>query len=64
MNDACRILVVDDDEGFREMLSRQLSRLGYLCASADGGEEALKILEVDDYDVALVDLCMPGIRLE
>jgi PAS domain S-box-containing protein len=59
VNDACKILVVDDDEGFREMLNRQLSRLGYSCASADGGAAALKVLKTADFDVAFIDLAMP-----
>ena len=59
MNETCRILVVDDDAGFSEMLKRQLSRLGYSCATADGGTAALKALRTDDFDVAFVDLFMP-----
>ncbi len=59
MNETCKVLVVDDDEGFREMLSRQLSRLGYSCATADGGEAALKALKADNHDIAFIDLAMP-----
>ncbi len=60
MNETCKVLVVDDEEGFREMLSRQLSRLGYSCATADGGEAALKALKADNHDIAFIDLSMPG----
>ena len=59
MNDTCKILVVDDDEGFRDVMTRQLSRLGYACAPAAGGAKALEAFEEDDYDIAFIDLVMP-----
>ncbi|NIA15879.1 MAG: PAS domain S-box protein, partial [Nitrospiraceae bacterium] len=59
MNDSCKILVVDDDAGYSGMLNRQLSRLGYPCAAADGGAAGLQALMADDFDVAFIDLVMP-----
>lgn len=54
-----RILVVDDDEGVRRMLSVMLKREGYHVASAPGGREALEMLEKSSYDVVLSDVKMP-----
>jgi adenylate cyclase len=55
------LLVVDDDEGNRNMLVRRLQRLGYEVESGAGGVEALAILESGSYDLLLLDVTMPGI---
>lgn len=53
-----RILVVDDDHAFRKHLSRALTRRGYEVWSAEGGKNALHIVEDRPFDVAIVDLKM------
>jgi adenylate cyclase len=58
--DGC-LLVVDDDEGNRNMLVRRLQRLGYEVDSADGGAAALALLDSGPYDLLLLDVTMPGI---
>ena len=58
---ALSLLVVDDEEGMREGMRRVLERKGHsVVAAADGGE-ALERLAGGSFDVALVDLKMPGI---
>lgn len=59
MSEEGTVLIVDDDEAVRKVLSRDLSRLGYSCATAGDGREALEKLRVNDFDVALIDLRMP-----
>lgn len=54
------ILVVDDTEGIRTALCRDLRRLGYSCMMAADGGEGLEKLRAGDVDVALIDLRMPG----
>jgi signal transduction histidine kinase len=54
------VLVVDDDEGNRDLLSRQLQRLGYSVVCAASGPEALTELKSRRFEVALVDFMMPG----
>lgn len=54
-----RVLVVDDDEGVRRMLSVMLKREGYLVTSVSGGKEALNALDRSRYDVVLSDVRMP-----
>lgn len=54
-----RILIVDDDLAFRELLKDYLSRLGYIPESAIDGQDAVEIMEKQDFDLALVDLDMP-----
>jgi putative two-component system response regulator len=58
---AARLIVVDDDEPLREMLSRILERSGYACDVASDAVEALQALREHDYDLVLTDMDMPGI---
>ena len=54
------ILAVDDRQENRELVARNLSRLGHFVITAASGEEALRALEQSDVDVVLLDLLMPG----
>jgi sigma-B regulation protein RsbU (phosphoserine phosphatase) len=54
-----RILVVDDNEGNRDMLARQLERQGHTVASAGDGREALQRLRAETFDLVLLDMMMP-----
>lgn len=54
------VLVVDDEENMRHMLSLLLQREGYVVSLADEGARALEILEKDPPDIVLCDLRMPG----
>ena len=54
-----RILVVDDNEGNRELLARQLSRQGHVVASAPDGLAALERLRAEPFDLVLLDMMMP-----
>jgi signal transduction histidine kinase len=55
------LLVVDDDEGNRDVLSRQLERFGYRVETANDGLQALDKLTQGDYDLVLLDIMMPEI---
>jgi len=55
-----RILIVDDDDTVRSMLTRMLGRQGYDCESAENGAEAREALVSAPFDLALCDLNMPG----
>jgi len=55
------ILIVDDEEPNRDILSRRLTKEGYTVAVADGGKEALEMLHVERYDLVLLDIMMPGV---
>jgi adenylate cyclase len=56
------ILVVDDNEENREMLSRRLSREGFEVHCASGGAEALEALRTASADLVLLDVMMPDIN--
>jgi DNA-binding NtrC family response regulator len=55
-----RILVVDDEKTQREMLLGFLEKQGFSVSQAGSGEEALKLFESKNFEVALIDLKMPG----
>ncbi len=56
-----RILVVDDEEDIRELVTYNLLRDGYMVDSAVTGEDALKIAKKNRPDLILLDLMLPGI---
>jgi two-component system, response regulator RegA len=55
------ILLVDDDEVFRERLARALRDRGWQAATAAGHDEALAATLTQRFDFAIVDLRMPGL---
>jgi DNA-binding response OmpR family regulator len=54
-----RILVVDDEELNRILLSTSLGELGYTVETAEDGQEALEMLRAQSFDAVLLDLIMP-----
>ncbi len=55
-----KILVVDDEKAIRESVSLVLAEEDHETTMAADGEEALKLLNTDSYDVLITDLKMPG----
>jgi len=55
-----RILAVDDQRYFRELIAGMLSEEGFEAQTAASGEEALHILDNADFDIVLTDMVMPG----
>ncbi len=53
------LLVVDDIEANRDVLSRRLERHGYVVATAENGRLALEMLRADNFDLVLLDIMMP-----
>ena len=53
------ILIVDDEENIRHMLSVVLGKQGFECAQAANGEEALEALSKRAFDITLCDINMP-----
>lgn len=54
-----KILVVDDNESNRNMLSRRLERQGHTTRLAENGIKALEKLRQEDFDLVLLDVMMP-----
>src|SRR5215469_14469584 len=55
-----RILVIDDEAGIRESLEVLLTLEGYSVRTANDGEQGLRILELENFDLVLLDLALPG----
>jgi sigma-B regulation protein RsbU (phosphoserine phosphatase) len=54
-----RMLIIDDDEINRHIMTRQLERQGHTVVTADSGQEALALLKRVPFDVILLDMMMP-----
>ncbi|MEK7290004.1 MAG: sigma-54 dependent transcriptional regulator [Planctomycetota bacterium] len=55
-----RILVVDDEIGYRKVLSNTLSERGFTVKTAASGEEALEELKRQEFPIIIVDMKLPG----
>lgn len=55
------ILIVDDDSFLRETLEKLLEVVGISSHSASNGDDALKMMENNNYSMVLTDMKMPGI---
>ena len=55
-----RILLVDDEANVRTVFSDILKKESYLVKEAKGGPEAIKAIDEETFDLALVDLRMPN----
>ena len=56
-----KVLLIDDEQTLLEYLSKRLLREGFTVKATFSGEEAIEAASNENYDVAVVDLKMPGI---
>ena len=56
-----KILLVEDNEMNRDMLSRRLQRKGFEVAMAVDGREGVEMATAGDYDLILMDMSLPEI---
>ncbi|MBW3078551.1 response regulator transcription factor [Bifidobacterium simiiventris] len=56
-----RILIVEDEESYREPMVYQLTREGYDVSAAATGEEGLELFTQGGFDLILLDLMLPGL---
>ena len=57
-SDSIRVLLVDDEVGFAEVISKRLRKRGMLVTPVFTGAEAIKTIRQNDFDVAILDLKM------
>ena len=55
-----KLLIVDDEEAFLNAIARRLEMRDFVVSTATNGEAALEIAQKELFDIALVDLKMPG----
>jgi DNA-binding NtrC family response regulator len=56
-----KLLIVDDETQFLDAIARRLEMRDFLVSKASSGAEALDLAQREKFDIALVDLKMPGI---
>jgi DNA-binding NtrC family response regulator len=61
MAEVIRVLIVDDEEDFRQTLATELTRKKIDIKQAESASRAISILAKDDIDVALIDIRMPKV---
>jgi DNA-binding response OmpR family regulator len=54
-----RILVVDDDEGVRSLLTRKLGMVGHEVSTAESGVGAARLAKASHFDLMIIDIIMP-----
>ncbi len=57
-----RILITEDEKDLADSLARGLRQQGYAADIAYDGEESLTLLEVNEYDLIILDLNLPKIN--
>jgi two-component system, OmpR family, KDP operon response regulator KdpE len=57
----CRVLIVDDEPGFRRALGTSLAASGFVVEETRTGEEAIQAVNRSRFDLVLLDINMPGI---
>lgn len=60
-NTPARILIVDDEPSITEFVSYAMQKKGYLTEIASDGEEALRKIEQQHFDLFILDIMLPGI---
>jgi DNA-binding NtrC family response regulator len=59
MDNKQRILLVDDEEAIRSLISRSLAERGFDVKTADTASEALRLTHQEDFDLVMLDLTLP-----
>jgi DNA-binding NtrC family response regulator len=56
-----KILVVDDEDDFRETIVKRLQKRKMTALGAESGQKALELIEAQPFDVVVLDVKMPGL---
>lgn len=59
MNRKIKILLADDEDTFRTIMTKELTRMGYTVTSVKNGEKAIFEFHENDYDIIILDINMP-----
>ena len=60
MEEKVKVLLIDDEEDFRQLIGFRLKSKGYAILHASSGKDAIKIVKEKNPDIAFLDLHMPG----
>jgi two-component system, OmpR family, response regulator len=56
----CKVLIVENDDDVRNLLGNVFDHEGYRFAQVKTGAETRQALDEDDYDIAVIDITLPG----
>jgi DNA-binding response OmpR family regulator len=56
-----RVLIIDDEPAICDLISEDLTELGYFCEVAPDGKSALQKMEQEEFDITLLDIRLPEI---
>lgn len=56
-----QVLIVEDEHLIARLIEMSLTRAGYACTVAEDGRKAADLIEQKDYDLALLDIMLPGL---
>ena len=56
-----KVLIAEDERPIARLLEMNLTRAGYICTLAPDGLTAADLIEKNDYDLALLDIMLPGL---
>lgn len=59
--DMMKILIVEDEKAIRDLVDMQLTLAGYDCQTAEDGVIGANLIEVNSYDLILLDIMLPGV---
>ena len=59
-NYKAHILVVDDDDGIRELVKQFLNKNNFLVTTAKNSEDALEKVKIIKFDLIVLEIMMPG----
>lgn len=57
-----KILLVEDEDSIRDLYARQIKKAGFDIKAVGNGQDGLKALEDDTFDLLLLDIMLPGIN--
>jgi len=60
MEKVIKLLIVDDETRFLKAIAQRLSKRGFDARTAENGEDAIGLARAEKFDIALLDLKMPG----
>lgn len=60
MSRVCKVLIVENDDFVREVLGEVFDEEGFLFTTVKDGQEMKEKLDEDDYDIAVIDIGLPG----
>jgi DNA-binding NtrC family response regulator len=60
MDEKIKLLIADDEDRLRSTIAAWLTDEGFIVEEAQDGKEAIKKVQAKDFDIALLDIKMPG----